>query len=719
MFQSSTVGTVVLLAWIPFSVIVFASMRPTFRAAVFLTFFGWLFLPNTNAMIPGFPDFGKYSAGSLGLLIGILMVDSQRLLAFRPRWIDLPMVVWCLGNIPTSLLNPPLTLYDGLSFSLGYLWQFGIPYLVGRLYFRDRESLLELARGVMVAGLAYAPLCVWEIRMSPQLHQTLYGISRWAVEPPRYGLGYRPLVFLLHGLETGMWMSMAALTAVWLSWNGEVKRVWGLPAKPLAAGLLVVAVLCRAAGAVGLMVFGLAVLFLSRRLGRRTFLVVLLLLPPTYIAVRTSRIWSGRELVDLSRILAGDERARSLQFRLDYEQFLLGHALDRPVWGWGGHGRHRVGDETGRDVSITDGFWLIVLGVHGFVGLIALVCCYELPVLRLVRRMPARALFRPENAPCTALMVVVPLQLIDSLFNAFPTSLYFTMMGALASYNPARGGQIGQTIGAELAEADALASAGALEEAEAVCRRILDTISAAGPTSPDRRLAAASALQTLGPILNASGRSEEACETLSTAAQLWQMHADAYPDEPAACESLALTLEELARILRDRGQAADAVGVWRSALAARARIAETAQDAHAYAESLGDLAWFLTLGAPTGQRDPITAAPLAEKAAELAPDQACHWCTLGAAQLHAGDPLAAVASLGRSVDLSHGGSMLDYYLLALSHARLGHLAEAEHWFALAEAVPPVHPEPPALAEVRIAAALATSQPPRVADITSP
>ena len=73
---------------------------------------------------------------------------------------------------------------------------------------------------------------------------------------------------------------------------------------------------------------------------------------------------------------AGDvspARRQSLAFRFDNEEILLRHARERMAFGWGTFGRHRVRDPiTGKDTSVTDGYWIIALGSQGAVGLLAI-----------------------------------------------------------------------------------------------------------------------------------------------------------------------------------------------------------------------------------------------------------------------------------------------------------------------------------------------------------
>src|SRR5262249_33246564 len=80
--------------------------------------------------------------------------------------------------------------------------------------------------------------------------------------------------------------------------------------------------------------------------------------------VPTGMMIDAAESVDL-------ERAQSFKTRLDQEQMLLSRASERIVFGWGRFGRSRVrDDETGKDLSLTDGRWIITLGSYGLVGFV-------------------------------------------------------------------------------------------------------------------------------------------------------------------------------------------------------------------------------------------------------------------------------------------------------------------------------------------------------------
>src|SRR5215212_5969246 len=145
-----------LFAWVPTVLLMFAALPPR-RAVVAAFVGGWLFLPVFGIDIVGLPPFSKVSASAYSVLLGAILFDGDRLLTVRPRWFDLPIVVWCFTPLASSISNG-LGVYDGLSACLSEIVLWGIPYYLGRAYFNDWESIRELAIGVFVGGLIYMPL---------------------------------------------------------------------------------------------------------------------------------------------------------------------------------------------------------------------------------------------------------------------------------------------------------------------------------------------------------------------------------------------------------------------------------------------------------------------------------------------------------------------------------------------------------------------------------
>jgi len=411
----------------------FALIQPRHRAVIAAFLVAWLFLPMTGYSIPGLPDYTKMSATSYGLVLGILLFDSGRLTQFRPRWFDLPMVMWCLVPFASSISNG-LGAYDGVSASVGHVVTWGMPYFIGRVYFTTPAAMRELAIGLVIGGLLYVPLCLYEVRMSPQLHTMFYGFHQHSfAQTKRFG-GWRPVVFMQHGLMVAMWMCMTALIAWALWYRGKIKGVRHVPMSWLAAGLIVTAVLCKSVGALVLMLGGMGVFWLIRSRRRAWPLLLVMAVVPAYIGVRAPGLWSGRDLVAAAGMI-GERQAGSLRFRMENEDILAEKAMQRPLVGWGGWGRNRVHDEeTGRDISVTDGLWIIALGQHGVIGVSGLFGSLLLPGALLVRRIcgPQGRTLPPESAvPPLILATVVTLYAIDCLPNGMINPIFTLTSGAL------------------------------------------------------------------------------------------------------------------------------------------------------------------------------------------------------------------------------------------------------------------------------------------------
>src|SRR5262245_37070361 len=122
-----------LYGWVFLAILLFAILPPR-RAVLTAYILGWLFLPQAGIDLKGLPDLDKVTGTSMGAMVGVLLFDAGRLATLRWSWVDVPAAVWCLVSIPSSLVNG-LGLYDGLSGLLRDAITWGIPYLMGRMYF--------------------------------------------------------------------------------------------------------------------------------------------------------------------------------------------------------------------------------------------------------------------------------------------------------------------------------------------------------------------------------------------------------------------------------------------------------------------------------------------------------------------------------------------------------------------------------------------------------
>lgn len=425
------IAVTALLVWIPFVLILFM-LLPARRAVIVSFIVAWLFLPMGGFHFDGLPSYTKMSATCIGVLMGVAIFDSNRLGLFRFSAIDIPVVIWCLVPFASSIANG-LGVYDGASGVVNRIVIWGAPYLIGRLYLYNLAGLRELAIGVFVGGLVYIPLCLYEIRMSPQLHIMLYGYLPHGWSGTRFG-GWRPTVFMQNGLALGLWMTSASLVGIWLWMSGSLRTLLSIPIVWLAMALVITTLLCKSFGALLLLAIGLTGLFLTRWLRISLPVLSLILAAPCYMIVRSLGIWSGEPVPAIVEEYVSVTHAGSLQMRLDNEDLLIERALQRPFLGWGGWGRSRVTNDYGEDISITDGLWVIVLGTDGIVGLASLTFLLLLPPLMLLRTIPARYWSTPRAGGAVALAMLLIMFMFDSLLNAMLNPIYIVAVGGLSGF---------------------------------------------------------------------------------------------------------------------------------------------------------------------------------------------------------------------------------------------------------------------------------------------
>lgn len=417
--------TIALLGWVPLGAALFVVL-PARRAMLASYLLGWLLLPMAGVPLPGLPDFTKMTAAGLAAFVGAVVFDGGRFASLRPRWFDIPMVLWCVVPAASSLSNG-LGIYDGLSAMYGQVVDWGIPYLMGRLYITDLPAMRDLAMAIFIGGLIYVPLCLYEVRMSPQLHNMVYGFHQHSWLQVRRLGGWRPTVFMQHGLAVGMWMTAAALVGSWLWYAGRQRVLWRVPMTVWLPVLGGTAVLCKSLGALGLLFMAGPLMVASKWLRTTVLLWALALTPIVYMGVRATGMWAGEGLVEIAEAVAGDDRAGSLRFRMRNEDYLVDHALQSPLLGWGGWGRNRpahMGDE-----AVTDGLWVIALGKNGLVGLAFWTLAMMLPVWLTLRRYPVRTWRDPWVAAPVAVAVMLLLYMLDCLLNAMLNPIFVLAAG--------------------------------------------------------------------------------------------------------------------------------------------------------------------------------------------------------------------------------------------------------------------------------------------------
>ena len=432
-------ATLALLAW-PFITLWLYQTRPVNQATLWTILGAYLLLPvgASIKLAEGIPQLDKISIPALAALAGCFLSARRRLRFWNGFGLtEVLLFFFFIGPFVTSVLNTDPVLsgsvllpaaggYEGLSAIVAQLL-FLLPFILGRQLLRTSADIEEILRTLVVAGLLYSLPILLEIRMSPQLHYWLYGYYPSEFLQQMRNGGFRPTVFIGHGLSVAFFMMTATVAATAL-WRTRT-RVRRLPLAGVLSYLSVILVLCKGLTA---LLYGAAAVPLVRLTKPRLqvrIAMTLVTVAMLYPALRAGDLVPTNNIVAAANYISED-RADSLKFRFDNEQQLLDRASQRIWFGWGRFGRSRIYDGWGKDISVTDGRWTVTLGQFGFFGFIA-----EFGLLALTVFRAASALRFAESERDTiflaALALIVAITMIDLLPNSALTPVTWLFAGAL------------------------------------------------------------------------------------------------------------------------------------------------------------------------------------------------------------------------------------------------------------------------------------------------
>jgi hypothetical protein len=236
------------------------------------------------------------------------------------------------------------------------------------------------------------------------------------------------MAFMGHGLTAAFFVmiSTGAAAALW-----KLKtRVSGLPAEWATGYLALLLVLCRSFAAI---IYGGVIVplihFVSARVQIRIALIIVVF-ALSYPLLRTVDLVPIVLVFEVADVVS-PERAASMRFRFVNESALLERASERPFFGWGRFGRSRFYDQdSGRDMSVTDGRWTIALGQFGFVGFLAEFGLLAFGVFRCQSAM--RFTSSPdEGILLGALALIVAFSMLNLLPNGALLASTWLLAGAL------------------------------------------------------------------------------------------------------------------------------------------------------------------------------------------------------------------------------------------------------------------------------------------------
>lgn len=439
-------GTPNLLAWatliaMPLVALVACRVWRPAMAAPALILVSLLFLPERISFdFPGLPSLGKEEITYLSVLAGVLISRPQILARARfGSGLEGLILVLVFCGFLTILTNrdvlqygptvkPGLTLWDGLATAFDDLIRFGLPFFLGRALIRTPRDLRFVLMLLVAGGVIYTGLILIELRLSPQLHNWIYGYHQnQFAKNIRFG-GYRPTVFMESGIAVGVFMATTVMGATLLA---RIRaRVVGVPARPLSFYLLGILLLCKsiAAAVWGLVFLPVLSLLPTQWLGRMCLVIVAFI--AIYPALRMTETFPTGLLVETAA--AFDEtRAGSLNFRFENEDRMLDRWRERPWFGWGGYARNWIYDPvTGVSDTVPDGAWIIQLGSRGVAGLLCWYILYLWPATSAARNL-SRIRGRGDRIIVVGTAAIILVRALDQLPNGFYTSFPIFLAGAL------------------------------------------------------------------------------------------------------------------------------------------------------------------------------------------------------------------------------------------------------------------------------------------------
>lgn len=410
------------------------------RATLWAILAPYLWLPaRLSVDLPLLPPLDKSTIPNLAAYFACLFFKGKRVPLLPKdrlaRWLILIYVgspfISALSNPEPIIAGPVfikgMELYDALSDVIRQIL-FVLPFLLGLAFLRSAKDHEDLLRVVAFAGLLYSLPMFFEVRMSPQLHTWIYGYFPHSFAQQMRDGGFRPVVFMGHGLLVAFFTmtSVIAATALWRIHRG-VGVFSGGQAALYLMGLLV---FCKSMASLlyALALSPLAAFAKPKNQVRIASVMVLVAL--IYPALRGWDLFPSQMIHEFASSYSA-ERAQSYDFRIQNENMLLDKANQRPYFGWGSWGRNRIYDPiTGQDLSVTDGRWVIVIGQYGWIGLFAEFGLLALTVLRSASTL-RYCTSKRESIVLGAITLILGINILDLIPNNTMIPWTWLVSGAL------------------------------------------------------------------------------------------------------------------------------------------------------------------------------------------------------------------------------------------------------------------------------------------------
>jgi hypothetical protein len=426
--HQTLVAMAAILLWPIATLWIFTSCKTFSRALIWNVLAAQLILP-VGAFIKFqmIPQIDKVSIANFSALIGSIIFAQGKPARRSSKFgiVEVLLVLSIVGPIITSELNsdnivigdrflPGVGLYDALS-AVETVLIVLIPFMLGRRFLRTAADCHNILVILTIAGLCYSVLLLFEIRFSPQLHYWVYGYYPSDFVQAVRQDGFRPMVFMGHGLLAAFFL-MTSLLAGTALWRSRVK-VGTLSSMIVTPYLGLVLLLCKSLGALIYGVAGFLLVFFTRPKTQFRVATLLVTISLMYPLLRSFDLVPTTLIIEVAKSI-DKPRAESLEYRFDNEDKLLQRAFKRPLFGWGRFGRSRIYDaDTGKDLSVTDGRWVIDLGQFGLVGFLS-----EFGLLAICVYRAASAFRLAQSAKKQLALATLALIVSINIFDLLPNS---------------------------------------------------------------------------------------------------------------------------------------------------------------------------------------------------------------------------------------------------------------------------------------------------------
>ncbi len=386
--------------------------------------------------LPLIPPLNKETITSLSLVVFLFLL-GKKFRFFQPGFIVKIIIGYLIVIIISSELNvsteiigskflPGLTHYDALSNVIRtLLWL--VPFFLGRYFFTDIKDNEAILKMLVIMALIYSIPMLYEVRMSPQLHNMVYGYQASEfIQNMREG-GFRPTVFTVGGLPLAFWLSTCIIAVMALHKNKI--RIGKRSPFMILCFLLIVLVLCKTWSAFIYVIMGILFIYMLSPSKQIKWAFLLSALVMLYPVSKMMGIFPDKAIISTIAEY-NTERAQSMETRYVNEEVLLTRALKKPFFGWGGWGRNRLFDYSGKDIVITDGKWIIEFGIYGAFGFIFYYLILLVPLYYAVKNV--KHIDAPKDQIYFALLaLILAVCIIDSVPNNNMSPMHLLLAGAL------------------------------------------------------------------------------------------------------------------------------------------------------------------------------------------------------------------------------------------------------------------------------------------------